>query len=172
MKSFALVTILATSLPAVLAQGGWGNGGRGGFRGGNRGPPQHDAPPSQGFPVQPGSFDQPSTFSTVAVPNTAPTGAAANTPAAPDSGNGGSTSSSSGGVDVSLIPPYGVTPGIALNDGTPRCAGDQGKPIDCDCPPDVNQLAAATADAVAGGMSFPTGKLSNIFLSTQRLISI
>lgn len=164
MKSIFIVVVLAATLPATLAQGGRDSGGRNSFRGGSsfssddRGPPQHDAPPSQGFPIEPGSFNQPTTLSTVAIPNTAPTEAAASASATPASGSGGSTSSSSGNVDASLIPDYGVTPGVLLNDGTPRCAGDQGKPIDCDCPPDVDVLAAATADAVDAGADFPTGR--------------
>ena len=66
--------------------------------------------------------------------------------------------SSSGVVNPSLIPPFGVTPGILLNDGTPRCAGNNGIPIECDCPPDYNNFLNAVETAVAGGAEFPTGQ--------------
>ena len=61
------------------------------------------------------------------------------------------------GVDPSVIPPFGVTRGVTLNDGTPRCAGIDNKPIECDCPPDFNNFLTAINSAVAGGAAFPSG---------------
>ncbi|RMZ75917.1 hypothetical protein DV738_g5231, partial [Chaetothyriales sp. CBS 135597] len=60
-------------------------------------------------------------------------------------------------LDVSLIPPYGITPNISLNDGTPRCAGVEGKAIPCDCPPDPALFVTSLTSLVNSGQEFPEG---------------
>ena len=67
------------------------------------------------------------------------------------------SSSSSSVVEPDLIPPFGITQGILLNDGTPRCAGLDNKPIDCDCPPDFDTFLNSVDTTVASGAAFPAG---------------
>ena len=109
----AFIYMLAATLPAlsVVAQRHQGGGGGGRFGGGG------------GFP---------NTFITVASAAPAATGnaAPAPAPAATDSPSAGAASGgSSGSVDASLIPPFGITAGIKANDGTQNCVGDLGKGI-------------------------------------------
>ncbi|EXJ88735.1 hypothetical protein A1O1_05667 [Capronia coronata CBS 617.96] len=70
---------------------------------------------------------------------------------------GASSVASSGSVDTSLIPPFGITAGVKANDGTANCVGDGGKAIPCDCPPDSNTFVSALEDSVAAGAAFPPG---------------
>jgi hypothetical protein len=150
MKQFTLFFLLATAVPAIAQRGR--EGPPGGFhRGGGFG---NGAPNTLVTVVSP----VPAATPVVGTPNNSP-------PASGSGGSGSGGSTSSGAIDVSLIPPYGVTPGVKLNDGTPRCAGDQGKPIDCDCPPDVNLLAGAIEAQVALGRSFPNGKFRSSIVS-------
>ena len=155
MQQFALLCVLAAMLPAqlVLAQRR-GQFGGGNFRGGNFG----------GGPGGQFGGGAPNTFITIA--SSAPAATAADSspaaPAAPapapSSGGSSSSSSSSGGVSASLIPPFGITAGVSLNDGTPRCAGVDGKAIDCDCPPTLDKFLAGVETDVASGADFPTGR--------------
>ncbi|KAJ9601933.1 hypothetical protein H2200_013492 [Cladophialophora chaetospira] len=148
------ILILAFAiLPALsVAQRGGGGGGRGGFGGGG------------GFPH--GGGNAPNTFITVAsaAPAAATSAAAppaatppAAAPPAATGGGGAATGGGSGAVDASLIPPYGITPGVKSSDGTANCAGDNGKNIPCTCPPPVNNLVTAIEAQVANGLAFPSG---------------
>ncbi|EXJ68166.1 uncharacterized protein A1O5_08781 [Cladophialophora psammophila CBS 110553] len=132
----APVYVLAATFSAlpVLAQRGRGGGG-GGF--------DH------------GGGNTPSTFITRV--SAAPPPAAATTAAS--TGNTGSTSTggNTGSVDASLIPPFGITPGIKATDGTANCVGDNGVDIPCNCPPDLNTFVSAVETSVAGGAAFPAG---------------
>ncbi|KAH0844813.1 hypothetical protein FOPE_09921 [Fonsecaea pedrosoi] len=147
---FALVYLFAAAFPAipVLAQRGRGGGGGGG---GDNG----------GFFNHGGDGNTPSTFvtRTSAAPpaggTAAPPPPAAATTAA---GNGGASGGgNSGSVNTSLIPPFGITPGVKATDGTANCVGDNGVNIPCNCPPDLNTFASAVEDSVAAGMAFPSG---------------
>ncbi|RMZ84798.1 hypothetical protein DV737_g912, partial [Chaetothyriales sp. CBS 132003] len=61
-------------------------------------------------------------------------------------------------LDVGLIPPYGIQANVSLNDGTPRCAGLDGKAIPCDCPPDPSLFVSSLNQLVASGQQqFPEG---------------
>ena len=142
MQPFTLFCVLATILPAhlVLAHHR-GNGGNFGGNGGNFG-------------------GAPSTFITV-VPVAAPTSDGSSGSTTSSGSGDSSSSSSSGAVDASLVPDFGVTAGVSLNDGTPRCAGLNGKAIDCDCPPSLDDFVNGqfgVASAVASGAQFPSGK--------------
>lgn len=148
MQQFAILSLLAIILPAVTAtasdrawfvEHGWG---RYGDRGGDR--------------FEGDRFDTPNTFATVtgtAFPGPSPN-PGPNNPSNPSS----STSSSSGFTDGSLIPSFGITPGVSLNDGTPRCAGDGGRAIECDCPPNLDTFSRAVDVARSSGAPFPEGE--------------
>ncbi|KIW67920.1 hypothetical protein PV04_03899 [Phialophora macrospora] len=140
MRSFFLFAFAILPALSVAQRGGGGRGGGGG------GAFNH------------GGGNAPSTFVTVASAAPAAATSAAAAPAA--SGNGGGAGAGTGGsgaVQASLIPPYGITPGVKANDGTANCVGDNGKAIPCTCPPPVNNLVTAVQAQVAGGASFPTG---------------
>jgi hypothetical protein len=116
MRSFILLALAV--LPALsAAQRGGGGGGRFGGGGGN---------------FNHGGGNAPNTFVTVA---SAAPAAATSAAAAPQGGGatggaaGGGASGGSGAVQASLIPPYGITPGVKANDGTANCVGDNGKGI-------------------------------------------
>ena len=163
MQQFALLCVLAAMLPAqlVLAQHR-GNFGGDNFRGGNfRGGPGGQVGGGPGGQFGGGT---PNTFITIAsaapaaaATDSSPAAPAASAPA-PASGGSSSSSSSSGGVSASLIPSFGITAGVSLNDGTPRCAGVDGKAIDCDCPPTLATFLAGVETDVASGADFPTGR--------------
>ncbi|OAP60690.1 hypothetical protein AYL99_05692 [Fonsecaea erecta] len=139
---FALVYLLAVAFPAlpVLAQREQrgGGGGSGGF-------------------FNHGGGNAPSTFVTktsAAPPPPAAATTAATTGAASTGGNSGGNS---GSVDTSLIPPFGITPGVKATDGTANCVGDNKVDIPCNCPPDLGTFTSALETSVAAGMAFPSG---------------
>ncbi|KIW32050.1 uncharacterized protein PV07_03625 [Cladophialophora immunda] len=141
---FALVYVLAAAFPAlpVLAQRGHGGGGGSGSfnHGGGNAPNTFITRTSAAPPAA----------ATAAPPPAAATSAAAGT-------GGTSTGGNSGSVDTSLIPPFGITPGVKATDGTANCVGDNGVDIPCNCPPDLNTFTSALETSVASGMAFPSG---------------
>jgi len=137
-----LVYVLAATLSAlpVLAQRHHGGGG-GGFSG-------H------------GGGNSPKTFITItsaAPAATSGTGSPSKASPSNSTSSVGSSGASSGSVDASLIPPFGITAGIKATDGTVNCVGDGGKDIQCDCPPDLNTFVGAVDQFVASGLAFPSG---------------
>ncbi|RMD39816.1 hypothetical protein DV735_g5330, partial [Chaetothyriales sp. CBS 134920] len=61
-------------------------------------------------------------------------------------------------LNVALIPPYGIEANVSLGDGTPRCAGLDGKAIPCDCPPDPALFVSSLTQLVSSGQQqFPEG---------------
>jgi len=114
---------VAVVLHTLCVLGQRHQGDRGGSGGGSGG---------GGF-LNHGGGDSPNTFITVtsgqpaaATGNATPSRA---TSSAPSIATGASSVSSSGSVDASLIPPFGITAGIEANDGTANCVGLNGKGI-------------------------------------------
>lgn len=92
-------------------------------------------------------------------------GTAAPPPATPAPASAAPATPASGGVDVSLVPEFGVTAGQSP-DGTGNCIGINNIKIPCSCPPDRNTFIADLNANVAAGhatnnpsvsLSFPTG---------------
>ncbi|OAL24925.1 hypothetical protein AYO22_05261 [Fonsecaea multimorphosa] len=125
---FAVVYLLAAAFPAlpVLAQREQHGGGGSGF-------------------FNHGGGNAPSTFITKASAAPAAASTAAPPPAAATTAASTGGTTSSGSVDTSLIPPFGITPGVKATDGTANCVGDNNVDI------------PALETFVASGMSFPSG---------------
>ncbi|KAJ4482540.1 hypothetical protein J3R30DRAFT_3460417 [Lentinula aciculospora] len=96
-----------------------------------------------------------------AAPATAAAAASTSVAAAPAA----SSAPTTGGVDVSLVPEFGVTAGQSP-DGTGNCIGINNIKIPCSCPPDRDTFIADLNANVAAGhatnnpsvsVSFPTG---------------
>ncbi|KIX91934.1 uncharacterized protein Z520_12370 [Fonsecaea multimorphosa CBS 102226] len=137
---FAVVYLLAAAFPAlpVLAQREQHGGGGSGF-------------------FNHGGGNAPSTFITKASAAPAAASTAAPPPAAATTAASTGGTTSSGSVDTSLIPPFGITPGVKATDGTANCVGDNNVDIPCNCPPDLGTFTSALETFVASGMSFPSG---------------
>ncbi|ETI24009.1 hypothetical protein G647_03378 [Cladophialophora carrionii CBS 160.54] len=119
MRSFFLLAFAILPVLSVAQRGGGGRGG--GFNNGG------------GFNRGDGG-NAPNTFITVASAAPAAATSAAAAPPAGGSGGGGgggggAATGGSGAVQASLIPPYGITPGVKANDGTANCVGESGKAI-------------------------------------------
>lgn len=162
MRFSAVISVLlGLSATTALAQrnGGFGSGqgqrgGGGRFPGGGFNPQGQGSTPTT-FLTQTASAAGSAFTPAVDPQSTVPTSGSgqdqppANTP--PASNGGGS-----GNVDASLIPPFGITAGVKLNDGTANCAGVNNKGIPCTCPPDLGTFTASLESNVAAGAAFPT----------------